>query len=327
MAAERDPAVAAAMAAMEKYTGAVPGYRRAHAHGHGFVGYFESTAAVAALTVAEHLQGGRVDVVVRLSNGAGSPYAADLQSPRHGATLGLGIEFALPSGGRATWSAPNMKAFPAGTPQEFIAVTTAQRRNARGHRNPLRLLAFVARHPRTVPGLMALVGHPPIRSFAAADFHGLHAYHLLDGEGRRQAFRYHWMSTMADDRTVTAREAALWPPQFLVEEMRQRVARGPVRWELTFDLAQAGDPTDDQLRAWPASRARIHTGTLTLTAEHPDQDVVDGMVFDPTNVPTGIECSADPLLAFRSAVYRASHAARTRETKPMSDLVDADRDG
>jgi catalase len=99
-------------------------------------------------------------------------------------------------------------------------VTTAQRRNARGHRNPLRLLAFVVGHLRTLRGLMALVGHPPIRSFAAADFHGLHAYYLVDGEGRRQAFRYHWTATMADEHTVTRQEAALWPPQFLVEEMR-----------------------------------------------------------------------------------------------------------
>ena len=40
------------MSAMEKYTGVVPGYRRAHAHGHGFVGYFEATEAVARMTVA-----------------------------------------------------------------------------------------------------------------------------------------------------------------------------------------------------------------------------------------------------------------------------------
>ncbi len=328
MAAQGDPAVAAAMAAMEKYTGVVPGHRRAHARGHGFVGHFEATAPVVALTVAEHLQGDRVDVVVRLSNGAGSPYAPDLQSARHGATLGLGIAFALPSGGHATWAAANLTAFPAGTPQEFIAVTTAQRRNARGHRNLLALLAFAVRHPRTVPGLMALVRHPPVRSFAAADFHGLHAYHLVDGRGGRQAFRYHWTSTMTDGRTVRAGEAARRPPQFLVEEMRRRVARGPVRWELIFELAQAGDPTDNQLRAWPASRARIHAGMLTLTGEHPDQEAVDGIVFDPTNVPAGIECSDDPLLAFRSAVYGASHAARTRETKPPSDLVDGgDRAG
>ena len=309
-------AVAAAMSAMEKYTGVVPGYRRAHSRGHGFVGHFEASGAVAALTMAEHMQGDRVAVVVRLSNGAGSPYAADLQSARRGATLGLAVEFALPSGGRATWGAPNLTAFPASTPEEFVAVTTAQRRNSRGRRNPLRLLAFVVRHWRTVPGLKSLLGHPPIRSFAAADFHGLHAYYLVDAQGRRQAFRYHWVSTMADDRTVTEQEAALWPPQFLVEEMRQRVARGPVRWELMFELAEDGDPTHDQLLAWPASRARIHAGTLTVTEEHPDQDVIEGMVFDPTNVPAGIECSDDPLLAFRSAVYSASYAARTRETRP-----------
>ena len=230
------------MAAMEKYTGAVPGYRRAHAHGHGFVGHFESTAAVAGLTVAEHLQGDRVDVVVRLSNGAGSPYAPDLQSARHGATLGLGIEFALPSGGRATWAAPNMAAFPAGTPQEFIAVTTAQRRNARGHRNPLRAAGLRGPPPRTVPGLMALVGHPPIRSFAAADFHGLHAYHLVDGEGRRQAFRYHWTSTMADERTVSrAGSGAL-------------AAAVPRRGDAPARGARAG-PLGADLRAGPGRRS------------------------------------------------------------------------
>ena len=163
------------------------------------------TPAVAAITVAEHLQGDRIAVVVRLSNGAGSPYAADLQSARHGVTLGLGIEFALPSGGRATWGAPNMTAFPASTPQEFVEVTTAQRRNARGHRNLLRLLAFVLRHRRAVPGLKALISHPPVRSFAAADFHGLHAYYLVDADGRRQAFRYRWISTMTGPRNLTER--------------------------------------------------------------------------------------------------------------------------
>ena len=184
----------------------------------------------------------------------------------------------------------------------------------------------MARHRRTLPGLKALIGHPPIRSFAAADFHGLHAYYLVDGAGRRQAFRYHWMSTMAEERTVSQAQAALWPPQFLVEEMRSgwredrcggAGARARPGWR---------SPPTIKLLAWPASRARIHAGTLTLTAGHPDQDVVDGMVFDPTNVPTGIECSDDPLLAFRSAVYGASHAARTRECKPIADLVDVDRE-
>ena len=312
------PLVAAAMSAMERYTGSVPGCRRAHARGHGFVGHFEATAEVAKLTAAEHLQGERVPVVVRLSNGAGSPTAADLGSPRRGATLGLGIEFTLPSGGRATWAAANLKAFPASTPQDFIAVITAQRRNAHGRPNTLRLLLFIATHLRALPGLRSLFGHPPIGSFAAADFYGLHAYHLVDAEGHRQAFRYHWASTMPGKGILTPAEAARRPQQFLIDEMRQRVGREPVRWELIFQLAESGDPTHDQARAWPESRTTLKAGVLTVLAEHEDQKVVEQMVFDPTNVPPGIECSDDPLLAFRSAVYSASYAARTRESSQMA---------
>jgi catalase len=36
------------------------------------------------------------------------------------------------------------------------------------------------------------------------------------------------------------------------------------------------------------------------------------MVFDPTNVPTGIECSDDPLLAFPSAVHHDGGGPVTR---------------
>jgi hypothetical protein len=45
------------------------------------------------------------------------------------------------------------------------------------------------------------------------------------------------------------------------------------------------------------------------------------MVFDPTNVPPGIACSGDPLLAYRSLIYQESRARRTSETKPVTDLL------
>jgi catalase len=56
-----------------------------------------------------------------------------------------------------------------------------------------------------------------------------------------------------------------------------------------------------------------------VLAEHEDQKLVEQMVFDPTNLPTGIECSDDPLLAFRSAVYSASYAARTSESLQVAE--------
>lgn len=310
------------MSAMELYTGVVPGYRRAHARGHGFVGYFEATPEVAELTTAKHLQGGRIPTIVRLSNAAGSPYAPDFSSARRGATLGLGIAFDLPSGQRTTWGAPNISAFPARTAQEFIKLTTARRRNRFTHRpSPFRLLAFTLRHRHVIPALISTFRHAPVRSFAAVQFNGLHAYYLVRANGTRRAFRYHWVPTIQGQRNVTRHDARLWPPQFLIEEMKQRLHRGPVQWDLVFDLAEDNDPTDDQTTPWPASRPKLKAGVLTLTEEHADQRAIERMVFDPMNVPPGIECSADPILAYRSSVYRESHARRISEQMPGTDLL------
>ncbi|MGH3767629.1 MAG: catalase [Pseudonocardiaceae bacterium] len=310
------------MHVMEQYTGVVPGYRRAHAHGHGFTGYFEATPELAELTTAEHLQGGRIPTIVRLSNAAGNPYAPDLTSPRRGATLGLAIAFELASGARTTWGAPNISSFPARTALEFITLTTATRRSRLTHRPSLfRLLAFALRHRHLIPGLKSILSHPPVRSFSATQFNGLHAYYLVGANGTRQAFRYHWVPSAQGKRNVTKTDAALWPPQYLIEEMKQRLHRSPVQWDLVFDLAAAGDPTDDQTTPWPASRPKLKAGVLTLTGEHADQEAIERMVFDPTNVPPGIECSDDPILAYRSLIYQESHARRTSETRPVTDLL------
>jgi catalase len=311
------------MFVMERYTGVVPGHRRAHARGHGFSGYFEATPEVAELTMAEHLQGGRVPTIVRLSNAAGSPYAPDLNSPRRGATLGLAVAFELASGAHTTWGAPNISSFPARTAQEFVTLTTALRRNKITHQpNLFRLLAFAIRNWYAIPGLKSILSHPPVRSFAAVQFNGLHAYYLVQADGTRQAFRYHWIPSVEGQRNVTGTDAELWPPQYLLEEFKQRLRTGPVRWDLVFDLAEDGDPTDDQTIRWPASRPKLKAGVLTLIEEHPDQDAVERMVFNPTNVPPGIECSEDPLLAYRSLIYDESHARRTSENKPVTNLLD-----
>ena len=172
---------------------------------------------------------------------------------------------------------------------------------------------------------MALVGHPPLRSFAAADYHGLHAYYLVDGEGRRQAFRYHWTSTMADERTVTAREAARGRRS---SSSRRCASAWRGAGALGADLrAGPGRRSDRRPAARLAGVAtRLHAGTLTLTGSTPTRTSSTAWSSTRPTFPAGIECSDDPLLAFRSAVYSASHAARTRETKPVSDLGGAGRD-
>jgi hypothetical protein len=49
---------------------------------------------------------------------------------------------------------------------------------------------------------------------------------------------------------------------------------------------------------------------------HEDQAAVENLVFDPTNVTSGIELSDDPILHFRSQVYGESYNRRTQEQRP-----------
>ena len=63
-------------------------------------------------------------------------------------------------------------------------------------------------------------------------------------------------------------------------------------------------------------RPQITAGTLVIDRLHEDRELVDGLMFDPTAVPPGIELSDDPVLHFRSEAYIASQELRRGEPKP-----------
>ncbi|MBW3652303.1 MAG: catalase family peroxidase [Actinobacteria bacterium] len=299
-----------AIEAMERYGGTVPGFRRAHGRGIVCRGYFTATAEVAALTTAEHMQGDRIETVVRLSNSASSPYAGDRKT-----VLGLGVRFELPSGGHASWAALTIDRAPFRVPDDFIALQSATRRGRNGKPNPLRLAAHVATHVKSVPGMLAALRHPSSQSFAHGLFNGLNAYFLVDAEGRRRAFRYRWIPS-EDGSALTSEQERTYPPQYLLSELRNRLAKAPVTWALVFQMAEPGDVTDDVTKVWPRERRQITAGRLVVERPHEDQELADDLVFDPTKVPPGIELSDDPILHFRSAAYSESHRRRAAESRP-----------
>jgi len=112
---------------------------------------------------------------------------------------------------------------------------------------------------------------------------------------------------------LTAEEAARHSPDFLIDDLLQRIAKKPVLFHLKAQLAEAGDQTKDPSQPWPKDRQVVELGVLTLHKTLANsREVQKDLLFLPTNLPDGIELSDDRMPVIRSAVYEVAFARRSR---------------
>src|SRR5262249_41983498 len=115
----------------------------------------------------------------------------------------------------------------------------------------------------------------------------------------------------AGAKFLSAEEAARKPPSFLIDELSERLARGPARVRIVVQLAGEGDKTDDATEGWPDGRPTLKPGGLSITGTVADGDAAQrALAFDPLHLVDGIEASDDPLLEVRSAAYAISRRRR-----------------
>lgn len=96
-------------------------------------------------------------------------------------------------------------------------------------------------------------------------------------------------------------------PKYLFEDLRRRIARGPIKYRLLVQLANPGDPTNDGSIVWPSDRKRVELGTISLTTVAPNNEELQrSLAFNPIFLTDGIQLSDDPFVPLRSAVYALS---------------------
>jgi catalase len=100
--------------------------------------------------------------------------------------------------------------------------------------------------------------------------------------------------------------------------LTQRVARGPIGFDIHLQVANEGDTVDDATIHWPADRPLMHFGKIVLTAESPDDEEHRRMIFDPIPRLDGIEPSGDPLLELRAAIYLMSGRRRRQAASAIA---------
>ena len=285
--------------------GSHPGYRALHAKGTLLKGTFTATPVAAALTKAGHMQGEPVPVTARVSNGGGDPDVPDYVPD----VRGLAVKLYLPDGARTDIVAQTSSRFPFATPDAFVEFLRAQRRTpAMAVKLPLALI----RNPRAARALPATAKslRPPV-SYATRRYYAIHAFRFVDANGGSRYVRYTFVPE-AGEVMLGLREAKGRGRDYLQDEIRQRLSRGPVRFRLELQLAGPGDDVNEPASSWPSGRERVDAGTLELTElETGRENEGDVLVFDPTRVVEGIECSDDPVLWFRHRAYSESVSRRS----------------
>jgi catalase len=291
-------------AANEAY-GVHPGFRALHAKGMFLKGTFTATPFASRLTKAGHMQGEPVPVTVRVSNGGGNPDVPDYVPD----VRGLAVKFQLPDDSRADIVAQSAPRFPVHTPEAFFELVLASKREpAMAWKFP----AFLARHPEAIPTLPPNLSalKPPV-SYATCRYYAIHAYRFVAADGSERYVRYTLIPEAGDQR-ISPREAKRRGRDYLRDEIIERVKQAPIRFTLELQIAAPGDDVNDPASVWPKERERVAAGTLELTELDTEGETGgDVLVFDPTRVVEGIECSGDPVLRFRPEAYSASVARRS----------------
>ena len=149
-------------------------------------------------------------------------------------------------------------------------------------------------------------------SFAQESFFANNAFRFVNSKGVKQAGRYQ-IVPVAGSQYLDEAAAKSKSPDFLREDLKARLAAGPVKFRLILQLAGAQDRTDDASVVWPDDR-KIELGTITISSIVADSDAAEkALAFDPIRLTDGIELSDDPLPILRSGVYAISAAPRRRK--------------
>jgi catalase len=283
-----------------------PGFRPAHAKGTILTGTFTPSSAAASLTRAPHMNRPSTRVMVRLSDATGVPMIPDNDPNAH--PHGCAIRFYLADRVHTDIIAHSANAFPTRTGQEFLeflrAIAASDPANIKGSK----LEAFLGTHPKT----LAFVQwpKPAPASFATEAFFGITAMRFTNKEGKSQYGRYRIVPEAGINHLSDA-AAASKPPNYLFDEMKERISKGPVRYRVVVQLPIEDDPVNDATEQWPEDRTLVDLGQIALTAPVAnDAQEQQHTIFDPIPRVDGIDPSDDPLLELRAALYLISGRRR-----------------
>src|ERR1039457_4981439 len=240
--------------------GVHPGFRPAHAKGILLTGAFTPSPEAATLTRAPHIQRRSTPVTVRFSDFAGIPNISD-NDPQGASPRGCAIRFHLAEHVHTDIVAHSVDNFPARTVEGFLEFLNALISTDPAGPHPNAIERFLGAHPAALTFVQT--PKPIPTSFAKESFFAISAFKFTNADGVSRYGRYRVLP-VAGNEYLDEAGAAARNPNFLFDEIKERVAKEPVRFLIAVQLAGEGDTVDDATVRWQENRPQIKLGEISL---------------------------------------------------------------
>lgn len=281
------------------------GMRGSHAKGQCVKGTFTPNADAAALSKSPIFAKPQ-PVLARFSFGGGNPKAGEkAKSPR-----GLAMRFDPDGKAPSDFVQLSAPIFFAKTPEQVVSFLQVRAPGADGKPDAEKVKAYTAANPETAKQGAWVASKPVPASYAGLNYWGIHAFIAENAKGEKTSIKFKSVP-LAGELGLTDDEAKAKADDFFTADLSERLAKGPIGFELTAIAGQAGDPTNDPTVEWPeADRKHIKFGKIEITALEKNA-TCDATTFDPNNLAAGLSGAPDDaILPARGPSYAVSLSRR-----------------
>src|SRR4029077_16822519 len=211
----------------EKVDGGIhPGFRPAHAKGILLAGLFTPSSEASSLTTAPHINRHSTPVTVRFSDFAGIPTVAD-NDPQNASPRGCAIRFHLAEHRHTDIVAHSVDNFPSRTAEGFLDFLNALIATDLAGPHPNAIEKFLGAHPAALTFVQT--PKPIPTSFGKESFFAVSAFRFTNADGVSRYGRYRVLP-VAGNEYLDEAGAARQTPNFLFDELKERVAKEPVQF-------------------------------------------------------------------------------------------------
>jgi catalase len=278
--------------------------RAVHSKGVIMEGSFTPAEDARTITKAPIFTGGTLPIVARFSDFAGIPDIPDTDGAA--VPTGLAIKIRATDGAEYDLASDQHNGFIVATSDEFAAFLRDVGASGPGVPHPTPVEQFLSAHPISKAFVASLTAPA---SYATATFFGINSFKWTNAKGKSAYVRYRYVPR-AGEHYLKPDELKSQGPNYLQDEIVQRVAKEPIVFDWYAQIAEKGDKIEDPSIAWPDSRKLVKLGTFRITKLPGDPKSADKRTVFLVGQPhPGIE-PADPMLLVRNTAYPISMGQR-----------------